>query len=287
MLAPSAPSAAASGPVGVLSSPVASEAADGGGPTLYRVVVADQRVAVTAAHEAPTASRAPSRASAASVPVTVPPATVSPARPASPASATPARPVASARSSSSSRRSSTRSAPDASARPAASDGAGEPPARARSASPARGASPRARGASPRARGASQARGAADRPIAEPASGSAPTAPARAPSGSGGGEVWSAGEHLTWVALSERDTKDSRASLRSGRSRTSEAGRGRGIPTGLKVAVLIAVVLLVLLVGLVWLAPMLLGPDFSLSHIVGSLLGQGPTTSAIPVGGAPV
>ena len=51
--------------------------------------------------------------------------------------------------------------------------------------------------------------------------------------------------------------------------------------------LIAVVLLVLLVGLVWLAPMLLGPDFSLSHIVGSLLGQGPTTSAIPVGGAPV
>lgn len=267
MLAPSAPSAAASGPVGVLSSPVASEAADGGGPTLYRVVVADQRVAVTAAHEAPTASRAPSRASAASVPVTVPPATVSPARPASPASAAPARPVASARSSSSSRRSSTRSAPDASVRPAASDGAGEPPARAR--------------------GASQARGAADRPIAEPASGSAPTAPARAPSGSGGGEVWSAGEHLTWVALSERDTKDSRASLRSGRSRTSEAGRGRGIPTGLKVAVLIAVVLLVLLVGLVWLAPMLLGPDFSLSHIVGSLLGQGPTTSAIPVGGAPV
>ena len=277
MLAPSAPSAAASGPVGVLSSPVASEAADGGGPTLYRVVVADQRVAVTAAHEAPTASRAPSRASAASVPVTVPPATVSPARPASPASAAPARPVASARSSSSSRRSSTRSAPDASARPAASDGAGEPPARARSASPAR-------GASPRARGASQARGAADRPIAEPASGSAPTAPARAPSGSGGGEVWSAGEHLTWVALSERDTKDSRASLRSGRSRTSEAGRGRGIPTGLKVAVLIAVVLLV---GLVWLAPMLLGPDFSLSHILCSLLGQGPTTSAIPVGGAPV
>ena len=280
MLAPSAPSAAASGPVGVLSSPVASEAADGGGPTLYRVVVADQRVAVTAAHEAPTASRAPSRASAASVPVTVPPATVSPARPASPASAAPARPVASARSSSSSRRSSTRSVPDASVRPAASDGAGEPPARARSASPAR-------GASPRARGASQARGAADRPIAEPASGSAPTAPARAPSGSGGGEVWSAGEHLTWVALSERDTKDSRASLRSGRSRTSEAGRGRGIPTGLKVAVLIDVVLLVLLVGLVWLAPMLLGPDFSLSHIVGSLLGQGPTTSAIPVGGAPV
>ena len=90
-------------------------------------------------------------------------------------------------------------------------------------------------------------------------------------------MWSAGEHLTWVALSERDTKDSRASLRSGRSRTSEAGRGRGIPTGLKVAVLIAVVLLVLLVGLVWLAPMLLGPDFSLSHIVGSLLGRGPTT----------
>ena len=62
-----------------------------------------------------------------------------------------------------------------------------------------------------------------------------------------------------------------------------AGRRRGIPTAVKVTAILALVLLIVLAGLIWVAPMLLGPDFSLSHIVGSLLGGASAGAAAPPG----
>ena len=52
---------------------------------------------------------------------------------------------------------------------------------------------------------------------------------------------------------------------------------------MKVAAILALVLLIVLAGLIWVAPMLLGPDFSLSHIVGSRLGEASAGVAAPPG----
>lgn len=240
MFAPGSPSSASSagttGSVGILPSPATADASEG--TATYRVVVANQQVAVTAAHEASGMGRG-----AAGRPAPVP------AR-----AATPGRPSAGGRRSSEPVL--TGSQPIA-----------PPPA-----------SPASRAPVPAAAGASTApasgRPAASAPSSETVS--RPMAPARAASArtsssAQGREVWSREESLSWVTLPESAPGGRQAYSHS--RLDASAGRRGGIPTAVKVIAILVLVVLVVLAGLIWVAPMLLGPDFSLSHIIGSLLGS--------------
>ena len=231
---PSASSAGTTGPVGILPSP-ASAGASESSATLYRVVVADQQVAVTAAHE-----------------------TSGAARPASPARASAAPARASAQSAPAASASAAHAVPAASAAPAAP--AAPRPASARSA-PA--------GSVP------------TKPVSRPAT------PPRAASGTAsdarGREVWSTEGGLTWVALS--GGPQTHPGTR--RHTTADGGaKRRGIPTALKVLAVVVAVLLVVLAAAIWGLPMLLGPDFSLSRILGSLLGQSSAVGTASTAGLP-
>ena len=95
-------------------------------------------------------------------------------------------------------------------------------------------------------------------------------------------MWSREENLAWVTLSKSAPGEQQAHSPYRRDAVA-AGRRRGIPTAVKVAAILALVLLIVLAGLIWVAPMLLGPDFSLSHIVGSLLGEASAGAAAPPG----
>ena len=236
--ASSAPSAG-TGSVGILPS---STGADASGTATYRVVVANQQVAVTAAHDAPGASRVASPARAASAP----PRTtgqIPPMAPASPVSSPSSRSAASAPS-----------APAAPHRPVVTGAAS-----ARSAS------------APSSETASQ-------PAVPARAASAPTTP-----GPQGREVWSRGEDLTWVTLSDASRNaQGRPSSRRDAIADSKAKR-RGVPTAVKVMAIVFIVLLVVLAGLIWGLPMVLGPEFSLTNIVGSLLGSSATGASPPAG----
>ena len=236
--ASSAPSAG-TGSVGILPS---STGADASGTATYRVVVANQQVAVTAAHDAPGASRVASPARAASAP----PRTtgqIPPMAPASPASSPSSRSAASAPS-----------APAAPHRPVVTGAVS-----ARSAS------------APSSETASQ-------PAVPARAASAPTTP-----GPQGREVWSRGEDLTWVTLSDASRNaQGRPSSRRDAIADSKAKR-RGVPTAVKVMAIVFIVLLVVLAGLIWGLPMVLGPEFSLTNIVGSLLGSSATGASPPAG----
>ena len=63
-----------------------------------------------------------------------------------------------------------------------------------------------------------------------------------------------------------------------------SAKRRGIPTALKVLAVVVAVLLVVLA--IWGLPMLLGPDFSLSRILGSLLGQSSAVGTASTAGLP-
>ena len=236
--ASSAPSAG-TGSVGILPS---STGADASGTATYRVVVANQQVAVTAAHDAPGASRVASPARAASAP----PRTtgqIPPMAPASPASSPSSRSAASAPS-----------APAAPHRPVVTGAVS-----ARSAS------------APSSETASQ-------PAVPARAASAPTTP-----GPQGREVWSRGEDLTWVTLSDASRNaQGRPSSRRDAIADSKVKR-RGVPTAVKVMAIVFIVLLVVLAGLIWGLPMVLGPEFSLTNIVGSLLGSSATGASPPAG----
>lgn len=242
--ASSAPSAG-TGSVGILPS---SAGADASGTATYRVVVANQQVAVTAAHDAPGASRVASPARAASAP----PRTtgqIPPMAPASPASSPSSRSAASAPS-----------APAAPHRRVVTGVASAASARSASA--------------PSSETASQ-------PAVPARAASAPTT-----SGPQGREVWSRGEDLTWVTLSDASRNaqgpQGRPSSRRDAIADSKAKR-RGVPTAVKVMAIVFIVLLVVLAGLIWGLPMVLGPEFSLTNIVGSLLGSSATGASPPAG----
>ena len=242
--ASSAPSAG-TGSVGILPS---SAGADASGTATYRVVVANQQVAVTAAHDAPGASRVASPARAASAP----PRTtgqIPPMAPASPASSPSSRSAASAPS-----------APAAPHRRVVTGVASAASARSASA--------------PSSETASQ-------PAVPARAASAPTT-----SGPQGREVWSRGEDLTWVTLSDASRNaqgpQGRPSSRRDAIADSKVKR-RGVPTAVKVMAIVFIVLLVVLAGLIWGLPMVLGPEFSLTNIVGSLLGSSATGASPPAG----
>ena len=236
--ASSAPSAG-TGSVGILPS---STGADASGTATYRVVVANQQVAVTAAHDAPGASRVASPARAASAPLRTT-GQIPPMAPASPASSPSSRSAASAPS-----------APAAPHRPVVTGAVS-----ARSAS------------APSSETASQ-------PAVPARAASAPTTP-----GPQGREVWSRGEDLTWVTLSDASRNaQGRPSSRRDAIADSKAKR-RGVPTAVKVMAIVFIVLLVVLAGLIWGLPMVLGPEFSLTNIVGSLLGSSATGASPPAG----
>ncbi len=239
--ASSAPSAG-TGSVGILPS---SAGADASGTATYRVVVANQQVAVTAAHDAPGASRVASPARAASAPLRTT-GQIPPMAPASPASSPSSRSAA--------------SAPSASAAPHRPVVTG-----AASAASARSAS------APSSETASQ-------PAVPARAASAPTTP-----GPQGREVWSRGEDLTWVTLSDASRNvQGRPSSRRDAIADSKVKR-RGVPTAVKVMAIVFIVLLVVLAGLIWGLPMVLGPEFSLTNIVGSLLGSSATGASPPAG----
>lgn len=239
--ASSAPSAG-TGSVGILPS---SAEADASGTATYRVVVANQQVAVTAAHDAPGASRVASPARAASAPLRTT-GQIPPMAPASPASSPSSRSAA--------------SAPSASAAPHRPVVTG-----AASAASARSAS------APSSETASQ-------PAVPARAASAPTTP-----GPQGREVWSRGEDLTWVTLSDASRNvQGRPSSRRDAIADSKVKR-RGVPTAVKVMAIVFIVLLVVLAGLIWGLPMVLGPEFSLTNIVGSLLGSSATGASPPAG----
>mgnify|MGYP001687960530 FL=1 len=72
-----------------------------------------------------------------------------------------------------------------------------------------------------------------------------------------------------------------------RHTTADGGaKRRGIPTALKVLAVVVAVLLVVLAAAIWGLPMLLGPDFSLSRILGSLLGQSSVVGTASTAGLP-
>lgn len=236
--ASSAPSAG-TGSVGILPS---SAGADASGTATYRVVVANQQVAVTAAHDAPGASRVASPARAASAPLRTT-GQIPPMAPASPASSPSSRSAA--------------SAPSASAAPHRPVVTGAASARSASA--------------PSSETASQ-------PAVPARAASAPTTP-----GPQGREVWSRGEDLTWVTLSDASRNvQGRPSSRRDAIADSKVKR-RGVPTAVKVMAIVFIVLLVVLAGLIWGLPMVLGPEFSLTNIVGSLLGSSATGASPPAG----
>ena len=118
--------------------------------------------------------------------------------------------------------------------------------------------------------------------------SQPAVPARAASapttpGPQGREVWSRGEDLTWVTLSDASRNvQGRPSSRRDAIADSKVKR-RGVPTAVKVMAIVFIVLLVVLAGLIWGLPMVLGPEFSLTNIVGSLLGSSATGASPPAG----
>ena len=239
--ASSAPSAG-TGSVGILPS---SAGADASGTATYRVVVANQQVAVTAAHDAPGASRVASPARAASAPLRTT-GQIPPMAPASPASSPSSRSAASAPS-----------APAAPHRPVVTGAASAASARSASA--------------PSSETASQ-------PAVPARAASAPTTP-----GPQGREVWSRGEDLTWVTLSDASRNvQGRPSSRRDAIADSKVKR-RGVPTAVKVMAIVFIVLLVVLAGLIWGLPMVLGPEFSLTNIVGSLLGSSATGASPPAG----
>ena len=245
---PSASSAGTTGSVGILPSPATTSTPEG--TATYRVVVANQQVAVTAAHEAPGAGRGAA------------------GRPAS----APVRAAASDRTGSGERR------PSGPVQAEAQRFAAPPPA-----SPARGATAPAVSAGP-ASGRPAAAAAVPAPSSETAS--RPTAPApassaRTSSGPQGREVWSREENLAWVTLSESAPAGRQAYSHS--HRNAPAGRRSGVPTAVKVIAVLVLVVLIVLAGLLWVAPTLFGLDFSLSHIIGSLLGGSAAGASPPLG----
>lgn len=96
-------------------------------------------------------------------------------------------------------------------------------------------------------------------------------------------MWSKGEDLTWVTLSDASRNaQGRPSSRRDAIADSKVKR-RGVPTAVKVMAIVFIVLLVVLAGLIWGLPMVLGPEFSLTNIVGSLLGSSATGASPPAG----
>lgn len=217
VLAPVSSPATAAAPVVSIDDPadlLGETTAFEGGPSLYQVVVEDERVAVTAAHDLPVASRG----RAASVPEATQPVRAS----AFAHSANAAHPIADAA-------------------PQEDEGVA---------------------------------GAADVMDAMEATGEGaamePTAV--------GGETWTREQQLQWVALSEQEAARKRESVSSGRKR-------HRIPAGVKVTLVLLVVFAILVAAAVWLLPILM-PDFSLTRMLGSLMGVEPAAADALLPGAP-